>query len=148
MWSERTTRTPLPRLPYHQRIVICDESGELHALFSHTYLGIEFIDTRHLAQAIQAVQNCPAHALLINAVPPDELYTQIEQARQVIPDTPIIGYILPVHVDQALAASVQRYLIKPVTRADLRQMLLQAASTEIHARPSLRPASPGSPASR
>jgi len=124
VWLERTTRPHLPKLPYHQRIVVCDERGELYSLFAQASPGVEFVDTRNVAQAIQAVQNYPAHAVVINATQLDDLYTQVEHARQAIPDTPIIGYSLPPVIDHALAASVQDYLIKPITRADLREMLL------------------------
>ena len=123
MWLERSPRASLPKLPYHQRIVLCDESGELYPLFHHAYPAIEFVETSDWMEAVPTVQACPAHAVLISATQPDELYASVEQARQAMPDTPIIGSILPQRIDQTLAAGVLKYLIKPVTRADLRELL-------------------------
>ncbi len=50
----------------------------------------------------------------------------MEAARHRLPDTPIVGYALPVALGHELSAGAFDYLIKPVTRADLRKAIQSA----------------------
>ncbi|MBN1217909.1 MAG: hybrid sensor histidine kinase/response regulator [Anaerolineae bacterium] len=123
VFRERTAWPKVPTLPYKQRVVLCDETGNLHALFAGYGDEIEFIDTKNLAQASEAVQDFPAHAVILNSEPAANLALMIDQARQQIPDTPVIGCSLPIRVDHTLKTGAIGRLIKPVRQADLEEVL-------------------------
>jgi CheY-like chemotaxis protein len=61
----------------------------------------------------------PAHLILINAATLEELDGLVEQVRQEVPDTPVIGSIFPRQALPELASGVTKALVKPITRRDL-----------------------------
>jgi signal transduction histidine kinase/CheY-like chemotaxis protein len=119
VFRERTSWPSLPDVSYRQRAIICDETGDLSPLFSHYSDEVEFVDTRSFSETLRAIQDCPAHLVIVNATSRSNLGSIMERARQVIPDTPIIGCSLPPRLDRAFEAGAVDYLIKPVVRADL-----------------------------
>jgi signal transduction histidine kinase/DNA-binding response OmpR family regulator len=119
VWLERTSWPKVPTLPYKERIIICDETSHLYSLLTHNFGEIEFVDTKNLSQTIQELQNCPAHAVILNTASPHKLGPLVEQARREIHDTPIVGCTLPPQVNYALDVGAVDYLVKPVTRAEL-----------------------------
>jgi CheY-like chemotaxis protein len=121
-WMERTSRPAVPQLPFRQRIILYDETGELSALFAQSCRDIEFVDTHSMAETIATLENCPAHAVIVNAALPANLLPLLENARLAIPDTPILGYSVPHRIDHAIESGALNYLIKPVTRADIKEM--------------------------
>ena len=123
VFRERTSQAKLPQSIYEQRLVICDETAILHALFSSYSNKIELIDTTNLPQAILELQQVPAHALIVNAPTWHDAELMIEKARKSIADTPILGCILPDKVDQALDAGVIKYLIKPIVQENFIEAL-------------------------
>jgi CheY-like chemotaxis protein len=123
VFLERTTWPNLPKLPYKQRILICDETEALYPIFNRYSDEIEFVDTRNLAQASQEAQRCPAHAVILNSTSPHQLESMVAQAKLEIPDTPIIGCAVPPRVDYALNAGAVAHLIKPIRQADLEKAL-------------------------
>jgi signal transduction histidine kinase/CheY-like chemotaxis protein len=130
VFRERTSWPNLPELPYQQRAIICDETGDLHPLFSHYSDEIEFVNTKNLSETLAAVQECPAHLVIVNATSRNNLGTFVERARQTITDTPIIGCSLPPRLDRAFEAGAVDYLIKPVVRADL-ERVIEAIDTSV-----------------
>jgi signal transduction histidine kinase/CheY-like chemotaxis protein len=130
VFRERTSWPKVPQLPYKQRVILCDETGDLYPLFTDFSDEVEFVDIRNLAQASQELQHGPAHAVILNAVSLNKLVEIVERAKREIPDTPIIGCSLPPHVDHALAAGAVARLIKPVRQADLEEAV-RAVSTSV-----------------
>jgi CheY-like chemotaxis protein/anti-sigma regulatory factor (Ser/Thr protein kinase) len=132
-WREqafKTSRTVSAEELVKPCIVICDETGDLHPRLSHHANEIEFIDTRDLAEATRELQQCLAHALMLNAVTPDGLLPLVEAVRQEIPETPIIGCSVPQATDRAVKAGALGQLVKPVMRGDLEEAL-QAAGAPV-----------------
>jgi len=123
VWVARASRADLPSSLSKPRVVICDETGDLYPAFTRYTDEIEFVDTRDLAQVTQEVRECPAHAVVLNAVSPHDLWPLAERARLGTPDTPIIGCSVPPQVERALQAGAAGYLVKPVTRADLQEVI-------------------------
>ncbi|MFC1975356.1 ATP-binding protein [Chloroflexota bacterium] len=130
VFRERTSWPNPPKLPYKQRVVLCDETGDLYALFTAYFDDVEFVDTNNLAQVGQELQNSPAHAVILNTVSPHNLAPMVEQARSEISDTPLIGCSLPPRVDHAFAAGAAGRLIKPVRQVDL-EAALQAVGLPV-----------------
>ena len=123
LWMERTSRPAIPQLPYRQRIVLCDETGDLNNLSDQSDEEVELVKVKELGKAIDAIEEYPAHALILNTISMDRTWTVLEDARRNLPDTPIFSYTLPHAIDRSLQSGVLRYLIKPITRADLRAVL-------------------------
>ena len=47
----------------------------------------------------------------------------MDEARRELPDVPILGFSLPPRTEHAVLAGARGYLVKPVTRADLREAI-------------------------
>lgn len=103
--------------------MVCDEAGSLYPLLAPYADDIDLVDTRNLAQATEAVQEYPAHAIIINTASLHHLWPLVKQAKLEILYTPIIGCTLPPQVDRTLEAGANNHLIKPVTRTELEAVL-------------------------
>ena len=123
LWHERASPPKLPEISRQNRIMICDESGELAPLFARYSDEIAWADTRTLPQAIQALQHRPVHTMILNSATPDRLVSMMEQARQALPEMPLIGYAFPPRIEYALEVGAVDYLVKPVRQADLAEAL-------------------------
>jgi CheY-like chemotaxis protein len=118
-WVERTSRPKLPQAPFRPRVVVYDETGELAPALGRWAEQAELVETRSLPQAAEDLQQYPAHALLVNAVSPERLWSLAEEARLVAPDLPIVTCCVPPRLDRARAAGAFDYLVRPVTQAQL-----------------------------
>lgn len=116
---ERTSKSKISQLPYKQRILVCDGTGDLYDLLLHCSDEIEFIKTTDLKQAIQEAQAVPAHAVIINTVSACNNPELIQQAGLSLPDTPIVAGSFPPRTRNLLEAGAIDQLIKPIVRADL-----------------------------
>ena len=123
VWHERTTWPQLPEMPRKQRIMVCDESGDLAPLLSRHTDEIQFTESRDLPGALEALQTHPTHMLILNAAAPQHLIFLMEEARQAIPDMPILGCAFPPKINYALEAGAVDYLIKPIRQPDLAKAL-------------------------
>ena len=123
VWVERASRAHLPNSSHKPRVVICDATGDLHPAFVRYSDEVELVGTENLAEAIQELGRCPAHAVVVNAPSPENLWPLVERTRLEIPDTPVMGCSVPPRVARALESGAAAYLIKPVTRADLEEAI-------------------------
>jgi signal transduction histidine kinase/CheY-like chemotaxis protein len=122
-WHERTSKARLPQLPYKQRVLICDNTGDLYEFLAHYADEVEFIKTDTLEQAIREAHAVPAHALVVNTAANHNSGPLIEQARLDLPDTPIIMGAFPAHTKRIFEAGAINYLTKPILRVDLEKAI-------------------------
>jgi len=101
------------------RIVLHDEVGDLRSWLMHYSDDIEFVDAQTRPQIRQALQACPAHAVILNAAEPQALLRLTEQVRPLTSGTPVIGCAVHQAWNSAAAAGAMGYLVKPVSRTDL-----------------------------
>jgi signal transduction histidine kinase/CheY-like chemotaxis protein len=101
------------------RIVVCDETGALYPELARYSHDVELVDTRNLDQAGQALQQCPAHALVVNTVAHDNLHLLVDEVKRRAPGTPVIGCAVPWPALRATEAGALGHLTKPVTQAEL-----------------------------
>ena len=127
MWRERAflraDRAGIADELAKPRLVVCDENGALYSQFAGYTDQAEFIEAHDLDGAVEALQQCPAHALVLNAAVPENLWSQIERMRAQAPDTPIVGCSVRQSMAHALEAGAAGYLTKPVTRAQLEKAI-------------------------
>jgi CheY-like chemotaxis protein len=122
-WVDRSPKSQLPASHLQQRVVLCDESGDLHPVLERYADDIEFVDVRNLEQAERELQHAAARAVLINAASVQDLIGLVERAGREMPDTPIIGCSLPPRMEQAHTAGASGYLLKPLLLAGLEEAL-------------------------
>ncbi|MGC9347536.1 MAG: ATP-binding protein [Anaerolineae bacterium] len=108
------------------RVVLCDRTGALYPRFARRSDGVEFIDTRDPAHAVEALEACPAHLVMLNEPKPERLPRLVDHLKQAMPGTPIVGCCVHNPTERAVKAGALGYLIKPVTRADLSEAIRAA----------------------
>jgi signal transduction histidine kinase/CheY-like chemotaxis protein len=126
VWHEqafRTDRAVSVEDLVRPRVVICDSTRTLHPRFARHSDDIEFVHASDLARAKRELEECPAHAVVINEYPPDRLQPLLETLKREAPGTPVIGCSVPEPTRRAIDAGAVRYLTKPVTRAELKQAI-------------------------
>jgi signal transduction histidine kinase/CheY-like chemotaxis protein len=123
VWHERTTPRRLPSEPPRPRILVCDDSSDLSSMLARYSDEFEFAVCSDFAHISQALEECPAQAILLNAPSTSDLCARLEQATQLIPDTPILGCALPAKSAPAWQVGALDYLLKPVMRQHLEQAL-------------------------
>jgi signal transduction histidine kinase/CheY-like chemotaxis protein len=126
LWMARRSGPGLPKGQYRPRLVVCDRDGDLCQTLRRRYGEIEFVETNDVAQAVEALKQCPAQALVINAGTPMELWDLIDRARERVNDTPIIGCAYPSRLARALQAGAVGFVVKPITRSALTQAIARA----------------------
>jgi signal transduction histidine kinase/CheY-like chemotaxis protein len=122
-WHQRTSRAAFSDQYYRWRIVLSDPTGVLHARFSAVGGEIEFVDTRDIEETIRALQETPAHAVLLNAERPEELPALVTSLSKEIPTTPVIGCAVAPMTARVAASGATGYLIKPIARTDLERVI-------------------------
>ena len=123
VWHERASPPKLPEISRRNRIMICDESGDLAPLLARYSDEISWADSRTLPQAIEALHSRPVHTLILNSATAGRLVSMVEQARQALPEVPLIGCAFPPRIEHALEAGAVDYLVKPVRQDDLAEAL-------------------------
>jgi len=101
------------------RIVVCDCSGDLYSQLVGLAHDIEFVNATDTTQVLNALKECPAHLVLLNASGINDLWLTAEQIRQQTEGTPIFGCTMPHHLTRSLQSGASNYLIKPIMPADL-----------------------------
>jgi signal transduction histidine kinase/DNA-binding response OmpR family regulator len=122
-WEFRQ-RTRLSRAPVATvlpRLVLVEQGETLQRLLARYLESVEIVAVRTFDEAIQAIEDAPAQALLINTTDTD-ICKAIEAVSKVsvLPhDVPVIICSLP-SIEQVIARwDVRDYLVKPVTRQKL-----------------------------
>ena len=123
VWHERASPPKLPEISRRNRIMICDESGDLAPLLARYNDEIAWDESRTLPQAIEALQSRPVHTLILNSATAGRLVSIVGKARQALPEVPLIGCAFPPRKEHALEAGAVDYLVKPVRQDDLAEAL-------------------------
>jgi signal transduction histidine kinase/CheY-like chemotaxis protein len=119
-WREPDLQVRLPRLPFKERVVVCDETGGLRAQLRHAPDGLEVVHAKDLAETLGEVEQCPAHAIIVNSLRPDEF---LQQLGGVAKDTPIFACSFPPVSRHVANMGVANYLTKPVTLEKLSEAI-------------------------
>ena len=123
MWLERTDRQPVAESPFRKRVVVYDETQKTYSFFQRGSDHVEVVNLDDLDQLAGDARAYPPHAVVLVNTNTAELWRQIEQLKQELPDTPIIGYCVPGVVERVAQFGVTGYLVKPITRAVLAEAI-------------------------
>jgi signal transduction histidine kinase/CheY-like chemotaxis protein len=126
VWRERSFRAgglmALEDLS-RPRVVLCDAAGALYPRIIRQADQVELIHIRDPAQVAGAIDECPAHAVVLNLPADGDVLAPLRGVVQCVPDTPVLACSVPVEVKRAISAGALGHLIKPVTRADLERAI-------------------------
>lgn len=123
LWHERRVRPNLPAADLRPRLVVHDERGDLGVALAPFADAVELVVTQEQSAAIAAMQQAPAHALLLNVNSLDELHRWVDVIPKESQGTPLIGCAVPHSLAHARARGLRGQLIKPITRTALAQAL-------------------------
>jgi signal transduction histidine kinase/CheY-like chemotaxis protein len=126
IWYQHLPKPSLPESHFNARFVTCDEMGHLAAWLKLYTAEVEIVDAPDPDQAIKTLQQTPAHAVLLNAATLESAWPLVQAVTRQVSGTPIIGCSVPPAFERARASGALGHLIKPVTRADLKQALKAA----------------------
>ena len=126
-WRERTNRGSLPTLPDHPRLVVYDATAQIEPGISSYGEQVEVVAHASLAGVIDEVRKTPAHAVVLGADSVAGLLPLLDAAAPELPDTPLLGWALPLRTAPALRAGADHYLVKPLSLATLKQRLAAVA---------------------
>jgi CheY-like chemotaxis protein len=122
-WHERQGHVNLPNMPRQRRIILLDANDGIHTLLDEGPEPIEFISKCTVEEVVQVASEAPAHGIVINGPTTEMIMPMIEEVCHRVPDTPVVGWALPTPTNRALAAGAMEYLVKPVTRGDIIDVL-------------------------
>jgi len=105
------------------RVIVCDQDKTLSNSLSHFTQDVEIVAVSNVDQAVQELEQCPAHVVMLNQAQAPALSLLLEEARQKVSGTPIVGCSIPLPLERATSAGAMGHLVKPVTRADLVEAL-------------------------
>ena len=127
VWREQAFRTDqvgIADRALRPRIIVCDDTGEAFELLArHTDDDVVLLETESLSEAAAALEIRPAQALVVAAPSPQEALHLLEEATLMVPDTPIVGCCLPPRMRRVLESGAVDYLVKPVTRVRLGEVI-------------------------
>lgn len=122
-WRERTNRGSLPTLPDRPRVVVYDPTAEIEPELSSYGAQVEVVACAGMADVIDEAHKTPAHAVLLGANSVAGLLQLLHAAAPQLPDTPVLGWALPLRTASALRAGADQYLVKPLSLPALKQKL-------------------------
>jgi signal transduction histidine kinase/CheY-like chemotaxis protein len=126
-WVQRTSRADVPVAHLDERVIVCDQAGDLAGLLSRYDDHVEFVGARDVDGVEVALDEAGALAVILNAEP-RALWGLVDQARQRIPDTPIIGCSVSQPEGLALARGASGSMTKPITKGEIVSALKVARS--------------------
>ncbi|MDI7275076.1 MAG: response regulator, partial [Anaerolineae bacterium] len=94
--------------------------------------GIELVLARGMEEMRQSLEECPAHAVLLNAATPEAGWVLAQAVVGLAPGTPTVVCAVPKEPMVVDHPGVVGYLVKPVTQSHLEQALRSAGRPVRH----------------
>ena len=122
-WRERPSYARFAEEHYRPRVIVYDAAGELQSEFARRQDAIDFVAVRSRPEMIEALETCPAHAVIVNEMESEVQQALIQTVRSASPTTPVVGSAVPPISARAIATGATGYLTKPVTKQSLVDIL-------------------------
>lgn len=114
-----------PTLADHGRVIVVDPDPEVVRLFQRYLDGYQVEGAANADQALRLASRPLAHALIVTASSGEEGWQRLRQAREGLPNLPIVVCTLRSGLKSDLPRGVHAYLVKPISRARLLAVLRQ-----------------------
>lgn len=116
------TRPSKARVPeVIPRLVVYEKDQSMQRMLSRYLTGTEVVSVQSLSELAAAVNHSPAQAIVVNASPQEQLSDQILSFAPI--GTPVISCWLPGEAEAASQLGAVQYLMKPITRDKLLEVL-------------------------
>ncbi len=122
-WHERSEPANLPGELDKPRVLIVDDTDELQQAFGRFHDQVIYDRVCSLEEAAVDLARMPAQMMVVNAASARLLQDRMAQAQQIDPALPVIGCCLSPKLSQALTAGAAGQLLKPITHAELNNVL-------------------------
>ena len=123
-YRQRTRASSAPIAVVRPRLVVLEEGDSLQRLLRRYLDGVEIARAATLEQALEALADVPAQALLVNRASTGESMESILAASGALPfGTPLLVSFVPGVSEAADALGSSDYLVKPVSRDKLLEAL-------------------------
>jgi signal transduction histidine kinase/ActR/RegA family two-component response regulator len=124
-WRERQSRVELPPVSRQPRVILLDAGDGVHPLLDEPIANVELIAKHTVTEVADAATAVPAHGIIINGPTIEKTLALVNDLCHRVPDTPVIGWAVPTPTYFAQTAGAMDYLVKPVTRGDLLEVMAQ-----------------------
>ena len=118
-YEPRTHPSEIPALKWSPRYVLLEPEDTLHRLFLRYMENIELVSVRTIDDAISEVRKKPVQALILNIPSLDDEHEVMTKIGRLPFGTPVISCWVPGKNEAARELGVVEYLIKPISRDDL-----------------------------
>ncbi len=126
-YAPRTRQSRAPQIDLKSRVVVMEQGHALGHLIGHYLDNLEAIRATTPEEAIRAIQEDAAIALVINAASPSAVSEFMARTPKLPFDVPILSCWVPDRRSTVSAIGVQDYLVKPVRRDDLLDTIRRVA---------------------
>jgi signal transduction histidine kinase/CheY-like chemotaxis protein len=126
LWRRRTSRPELPEVHLDKRFLICSADDGLPALLGRYAGDWDLTHVADLERAREVLSEAPAQAVLISDPDPQVVWRTIQRARDLVPDTPVLGCSLPSTNSRIALAGASGYVTKPFKRSELEDVVADA----------------------
>ncbi len=110
-------------------MVVYDPTAQIEPGINSYGEQVEVVAHASLAGVIDEVHKTPAHAVVLGADSVTGLLPLLQAAASQLPDTPLLGWALPLRTAPALRAGADHYLVKPLSLATLKEGLAAVPQT-------------------
>ena len=114
-----------PAAPERGRVIVVDPDPGVVRLFQRYLDGYQVEGAADAAQALHLASRQLAHALIVTASSGEEGWQRLRQAREGLPNLPVVVCTLRSGLKSDLPRGVRAYLVKPISRAGLLSALRQ-----------------------
>ena len=125
IWSDRKPRLTVDSTPTRERIMVFDPTGMLPVLLHHRSNDIDFVNVGSLEEMTFQSKHNPVSAVLVNGRTAELAVQIVEQCRERLFDTPVIGCVFPSYLEHLKESGVAAYLTKPVGYEELQRAIQQ-----------------------
>ncbi len=124
-WVERRVRSSVPLADFTPRLVLYDETGDLAQVVKRYARDVEFVAAGSPNETVAELRRGEALGAIVNTASPNTLWPTVDRIGRRMPHMPVLGCAFPPSKEHAAAAGAVDYLIKPVDRQRLAQVMAQ-----------------------
>lgn len=130
-WYDRETRPTFSQTHYRPRFIVWHDSKELAERCAWVTDEVEWIHVANQEVVAGEVARGTCRAVVVNTAVPEDVWTRVTQAQRLFPETVILGCSYTQPANPLLLAGAVDYLLKPLTHAQLAQ-LVESLDSPIH----------------